>query len=125
MWKNVLFVGVGGFLGAICRYLIGLMMISINKTPFPFGTFTVNILGSFLLGFLFTLALPDQIAANRVKLLFGIGFCGSFTTFSTFMLENQQLWTGEIKFQAVFYLISSLTIGIIALLLGMKLGEIL
>ncbi|MCY3414252.1 MAG: fluoride efflux transporter CrcB [Candidatus Heimdallarchaeota archaeon] len=91
MFENylpVLLVGVGGSLGAISRYLIaGLFK---ESKYLPWGTFTVNVLGSFLLGLVVTLSLFNLISSNFL-VFFGIGFLGSFTTMSSFVVETLRL----------------------------------
>lgn len=78
---SVLFVGVGGFFGAMARYFVSNQLD--NQSDFPLATWIVNMIGSFLLGFLFSLELNPPIL-----LLIGTGFMGAFTTFSTFKLEG-------------------------------------
>ncbi|RYD05926.1 hypothetical protein N752_06690 [Desulforamulus aquiferis] len=82
--KDLLLVAAGGFLGATGRFLVTSIIQSKHNYPFPFGTFTVNLVGSFLLGFLFA----QHLFNADLLLLLGIGFLGSFTTFSTFEMES-------------------------------------
>ena len=82
-------VGAGGFIGAVCRYLIGLIPVNENLA-FPVKTFAINILGSFIIGLIAGLALKNNALNPRVVLFLKVGICGGFTTFSTFSLEA---WT--------------------------------
>jgi fluoride exporter len=80
---NLIYIGIGGFFGAMARYLITLWSKRRIKSKFPFGTLVINLLGSFLLGVLASVNGP-------LALLLGTGFMGAFTTFSTFKLETLQ-----------------------------------
>jgi CrcB protein len=89
--KEILIVGIGGFAGSVSRYLIQTTMVNRFITVFPLGTFTINIIGSLLIGVIFGLADRYQFMTQEWRLLLAIGFCGSFTTFSTFAFENLQM----------------------------------
>ncbi|WP_246145529.1 fluoride efflux transporter FluC [Bacillus rubiinfantis] len=108
-------VGIGGFFGALTRFVVSKNMP--KPAGIPFGTFAVNIIGAFLLGLLVGLQLHGYLYT-----LFGIGFMGAFTTFSTFMLESEQL--RERKKTSIFYsyFILSCLIGFVALIGGLWLG---
>lgn len=84
MLLNCLAVGCGGFAGCILRYLL---MALTPETSFPWVTIAINIVGSFVLAALITLALDGAIANERVSLMLRVGFCGGFTTLSTFSYE--------------------------------------
>ena len=86
--KDLLMVGIGGFVGSILRYKIGTLIATKTTSDFPWGTFCVNLVGAFLIGLLISSALKQQQA---MMLLLVTGFCGGFTTFSTFALENLRL----------------------------------
>ena len=85
-WGLVLFVGIGGFFGAIARFLIAGYVQSHASTLFPVGTLSVNVLGSFIIGF--AALYFSQVVAPEYKALVMTGFLGALTTFSTFSLEN-------------------------------------
>lgn len=87
----MMFVAIGGFFGAIARFWVSNQL---NKKPFPFGTLLVNVLGAFLLGLLI-----GSGAGENSRLLFGTGFLGAFTTFSTWLFEVKEM---DMK-KAVFY----------------------
>ncbi|MCL1077362.1 fluoride efflux transporter CrcB [Parashewanella spongiae] len=84
---NVLFVAVGGAIGATLRYLISIFMIQVFGTGFPFGTLLVNVIGSFLMGLIFTLGEVSHVPPDY-KAFFGVGMLGALTTFSTFSNET-------------------------------------
>jgi CrcB protein len=86
-------VGAGGTLGAVLRYLL---TQRIDATGFPAGTFTVNVVGSFVLGFVTFLGMD-----SRLLLFVGTGACGSFTTFSSFSVETVRLWEADERVRAV------------------------
>lgn len=81
-------IGSGSFLGGISRHLISRAVHNSMVSAFPFGTMWVNILGCFLIGLLFGLSDRGNLTNNELRLFLTVGFCGGFTTFSTFSLEN-------------------------------------
>ena len=93
--KNIALAGAGSFFGGIVRYLISVAM---NGKGFPWGTLAVNLLGSLLCGVLWGLFTKTGNAANGLAVFLSVGFCGGFTTFSTFskealsMLQSGNLW---------------------------------
>lgn len=116
---NCLTVGAGGFLGAILRYLIGLIPIE-TRSGFPVKTFAINIVGCFAIGLIAGLAekhAPDP----RLVLLLKVGVCGGFTTFSSFALETQGLFSSNHALTGVFYALGSLIVGTLAVILGQAL----
>ena len=111
----MLLVLLGGGIGAILRYLISTFF---NKHFMPWGTFMVNVLGCFVFG-----VLVSFLTNTQYKLLLLTGFCGGFTTFSTFASETAHLFTGTKKdfVSGLIYLTSSIVVGIFAMFLGLKL----
>ncbi|WP_251553742.1 fluoride efflux transporter FluC [Neobacillus muris] len=111
---SILLVAAGGFIGAIIRFMISRKF---NRPKFPAGTFLVNMAGAFLLGFLGGITIPQPI-----YVLFGTGFMGALTTFSTLHLDAEQLKkTGQMR-RSYFYLIFSYFIGIILSFIGVIVG---
>lgn len=109
---GLLLVGIGGALGSLLRFITGKILNKID-TNFPIATFMVNIIGSFGFG-IFT-----SIDANEsINLLIGYGFFGAFTTFSTFMYESAFMLGKNKKVNALIYIGSSLTFGIIGYAIG-------
>jgi CrcB protein len=88
MWFHVLLVAIGGAAGAAARFLVTKASATHLGTAFPYHTLFVNVLGSFLLGVITGLALGRVAVPETVRLLVGVGFCGAFTTFSTFAVET-------------------------------------
>jgi CrcB protein len=114
-----LLVGMGSFVGGNARYILGRWVGGLVDARFPLGTFLINVTGSFLLGFLAGLlaarALPH---ADSLRLALGVGFCGGFTTFSTFEYENHALLEDGLWLSAVANMALSLVVGLVALRLG-------
>jgi len=118
--KELLLVCVGSFFGGGARYLVGKMVQTWLSVAFPWGTMAVNVLGCFLIGLFSGLSLGGQISPST-KLILTTGFCGGFTTFSTFMNENLLLGRDGSLLPAVLYTIASLALGLLAVILGYQL----
>ena len=114
---NCLIVGLGGAVGTILRYLIGLIPLK-ESLQFPIKTFVINIIGCFLIGCIVTLALKINNFNPKLILFLKVGVCGGFTTFSTFALEANNLIKTSHWGIAVTYIILSIIIGIFAVFLG-------
>ena len=116
--KQVLLVFVGGGFGSVLRYVIGKYLNS-TQTVIPYGTFAANILGSLLIGIILGLAAKNNSLSQSQTLLLATGFCGGFTTFSTFAYENHVfLKSGDFTSFAL-YTIGSFVVGFLAVFLGM------
>ena len=89
--RDAAVVGLGGFFGSAGRYLLG-GWVAAHAGSFPYGTLTVNVIGSLAIGFLAPVLADRVIAAPAVRLLVMAGFLGGFTTFSAFSYESLQLW---------------------------------
>lgn len=120
--KAVLLVFLGGGLGSVLRYLVYRAMLLLNLASF-YGTFTVNILGSLLLGVLMGYFLKEGNISNNLQLFMATGFCGGFTTFSTFAFENQAFLRSGDYMQFLLYALGSLFIGILAIVFGVFLAK--
>nr|WP_090748886.1 fluoride efflux transporter CrcB [Mesobacillus persicus] len=114
---SFLLIGVGGALGAICRYSLGLFVAGRTKSSFPYGTWIINISGSILLGIVFNLHINGAVA-DWVMLFVGVGFCGAFTTFSTFGNEIVQLIVANKWKLAVGYVVTSVVVSFLAAWVG-------
>lgn len=123
MLKTLIIIGFGGFFGSISRYVLS-QFIDKNLTSFyPYGTFLVNFIGCVLLGFIYAMGEKEQILSSDMRFFLATGFCGSFTTFSTFSYENQELLNQGQWGIALTYIILSIIIGISATFGGVFLGR--
>jgi CrcB protein len=118
--KQLFLVFLGGGFGSVLRYIIGKSLNS-TETGIPYGTFAANILGSLLIGVILGLAAKNDALSQSQTLLLATGFCGGFTTFSTFAYENHVfLKSGDFTSFAI-YTIASFVIGFLSVFAGMYL----
>lgn len=121
MIRQILLVGIGGAAGSILRFLIAIVVSRWLPTAFPLGTFLINILGSFLIGVLASrFAAPADLGT---RLLLVTGFCGGFTTFSTFSSENLTLLQNQQTALAFLNIIGSVVLGLGAAWLGLTIAR--
>ncbi len=118
MVKSMAIVGMGGFLGAIARYLVSGYLQQNVTSVFPWGTFVVNITGCLLIGLVYGLSERGEVLSPEIRLFLTVGICGGFTTFSTLsndalMLIRQQEW-----FRFALYTSLSLFAGLVAVYFG-------
>ena len=123
---NVLLVGAGGFIGSIARYLAVVNVDKRFNSVIPYGTLTVNLAGSFLLGLILAMAMKKTgVTSDQWKLFLGTGFCGGFTTYSAFAFENLNMFEQKYPGSAMIYIMISLAGGIMAVWAGVLLGRAL
>ena len=118
--KQILLVFVGGGFGSALRFIIGKWLNSSND-GIPYGTFAANIIGSLLIGVILGLAAKNDSLTESQTLILATGFCGGFTTFSTFAYENHVFLKSGDFTSFVIYTIASFAIGFLAVFLGMYL----
>lgn len=116
--KLAILVGIGGFLGSVSRYILNTIILKYWSSPFPLGTFSINIAGSLFLGIIYAIAEEQKILSHEARLLFAVGFCGSFTTFSTFSMEMLNLLQSKDWLTFGLYSMGSIIMGIIAVAAG-------
>lgn len=123
--QNILAVFIGGGTGAVLRYLAGVLAVKVLNVNLPVSTFVVNIAGCFILGFLFALFVSKPEVNPALKLALTAGFCGGLTTFSTFSLELFEMLKNAQYIQVLVYLISSLTVGLLAVWIGVNSAKLI
>ncbi len=121
---NWLIVVAGGMIGAPLRYLTDRAVQARHDTDFPWGTFTVNVVGSLVLGVL-TGAVTAGAASSQAQLFLGTGLCGALTTYSTFSYETLRLAEEGARFYAVANALGSVLAGLGAAFAGMTVAEAL
>lgn len=119
----MIYLAVGGAAGAIARYYLQGWVVDIVG-PAPWGTFVVNVLGAFLLGFFLTLTEERVLVPSVYRTFVAVGFIGSFTTFSTVMWESQQFLTVGDGPLALANLVGSVVAGLAAVYLGVAAGRL-
>jgi CrcB protein len=118
--ETILLVFLGGGLGSLARYGVGVGAIRLMGPGLPYGTFTVNVLGGFVMGCLAgVLALKGGADQERWRVLFGVGVLGGFTTFSSFSLETANMIQRKAYGLAAGYVAGSVILGVGALFLGL------
>jgi CrcB protein len=115
---KILIIAIGGSIGSVARYLTVKGVDEKMNTAFPYGTLTVNLVGSFLIGLFYVLAVRKTGMTENWRLFLGAGFCGGFTTFSAFAWENFSLFQQKMLGTAFLYTSVSLVAGFSALALG-------
>jgi fluoride exporter len=124
MIKMFFIVGFGSFIGGGSRYLAQQFITKQFPSPFPYGTFIVNIVGCFIIGLIFALSEKADVISTEMRLLLATGFCGGFTTFSSFSLENFGLLRDGQYFHVFAYVGLSIFVGFLATYLGILLIKI-
>jgi len=123
MLKVLLLIGIGGGIGSIFRYLTTIIASKYWTNNFPLATFFVNIVGCFLIGCFVGYFEKNNLTNPNLKLFLITGFCGGFTTFSTFANENINLFQANQFFTFCLYTFGSLFLGLCAVWLGLNLNK--
>jgi fluoride exporter len=121
--KNLLLIFIGGGLGSLLRYTLSRWVNGITISVYPYGTFIVNIIGCFFIGFFVFYTERYGSQAMQWRLFLVTGLCGGFTTFSAFSIENVQLINDQRILLFLTYAIGSVTLGILATYLGILVGR--
>ncbi|MDX5981369.1 fluoride efflux transporter CrcB [Exiguobacterium profundum] len=119
-----IYVGLAGAVGALARYGLGMMVDSIGPSAFPVSTLLINLIGSFLLGWLTHMFLRTGKLSPQFVTIVGTGMIGSFTTFSTFSVETIRLLDESRIGLALLYVFLSITLGLGSSWLGYRVGVI-
>lgn len=115
---------LGGSVGAVLRYWVGLLCKHWHWTALPWGTFIVNIIGCFLLGLFMGLGEKYAHFSGSIYLMLTVGLCGAFTTFSTFTADTFRLMDNGQWLVAIGYLVASIVIGFVLLYVGRLVGKL-
>lgn len=119
MLRTILIVGSGGFIGSVLRYLVQIFVERGMSTTFPWGTFVANMAGSFIIGIVFALAQKGNLLNAEWRMFLAVGFCGGFTTFSSFAYNNLTMLKEQAYGQFIMNVGGSLLLGLLAVYLGM------
>jgi len=125
MIKNLLLIGLGGGAGSIARYFCQKWFGENYPHPFPWGTFVVNLTGCFLIGVIYAASEKTSALSPQTRLLLITGFCGGFTTFSTFAFENMNLLRSGDTIYFLIYTVASVILGIAGVFAGMAIMKLL
>jgi len=117
MFREIVAVFVGGGIGSIIRYLITKVSF-FSSNSFPYSTFISNIIGCFILGLALTYFMKNDSQNSTIFIFIAVGFCGGFTTFSTFSSEGLELINNGNLITFILYTFTSIFLGIIAIYLG-------
>jgi CrcB protein len=118
-----LLIGLGGFLGANARYLIGGWVADRLSPSFPYGTLVINVSGSFVIGLFLALITERFSAPAGLRLFFAIGFLGAYTTFSTFSFESLALIQDRAYLAAAANVVGSVVLSLLAVTVGAVIGR--
>lgn len=125
MFKLILLVGAGGFIGSVARFLGSRYITENHLSSFPFGTMTVNIVGCFLIGIFFGMSERGNLMSEEWRIFLTVGFCGGFTTFSSFASENLTLLRDGAFVYFLLYTGLSVFLGLSATFIGNALIKIM
>ncbi len=118
MIKHLIYIGAGGFVGSVLRFLVSKLINGFAVSPFPFGTLVVNIAGCFLIGLFYGLTEKGLLLNTEWRLFLMVGICGGFTTFSTFAQENILLLKNSAFLYTALYISISVFLGMLAAYAG-------
>lgn len=119
MDRTLLFIGIGGFIGTVGRYLITYWLSKIYPSAFPYGTLAVNVIGCFAIGAVFGLSQRFDWMTHELRLFLSIGICGGFTTFSAFAFDNIVLLQNRDYLGFAAYCLASFALSLAAALAGL------
>ena len=118
-WRLIAAVAIGGGLGSVARYLVGAFIQDRVATALPVGTLAINVVGSVLLGFFVQIGLASAAFGPEIRFFLTTGFCGGFTTFSTFSYETLKLVEDGEYGTASLYVASSVVLSLVGCAIGM------
>ncbi len=125
MIRSLILTGAGSFAGGVSRYLTQFYIQKFFPSSIPYGTLTANVLGCFLIGIIYALAEKGNYLSPEIRILLTAGFCGGYTTFSSFAAENVKLLQEASFFYAGLYILMSLVLGLLAVYFGILLVRLI
>lgn len=118
MLKTILYIAIGGAIGSVLRFLTTILVSKFWSNQFPLATFIANIFGCFLIGLFIGILAKNNLADSNLKWFLVTGFCGGFTTFSAFGMENYNLFQSNNSLLAFGYIALSIILGLFAVWFG-------
>ena len=124
MFKYIILIGTGGFIGSVLRFYISKLVQNVFLSSFPYGTFAVNVIGCLLIGIIFGIAEKGTWLTPEWRMFLTVGLCGGFTTFSTFSSESFQLLRDGQLIHVLSYTTLSVLLGILAVYIGYMISKL-
>jgi CrcB protein len=121
--KELIYVFIGGGLGSLVRFKLGQWVNAFHNSNFPFGTFTINVIACFVMGFVIGLADYKQLLSPASRLFWAVGFCGGFSTFSAFSRETLALIQQGQNSIMILYILLSVVVCMTATFGGLLIAE--
>jgi CrcB protein len=123
MLKTILYIAIGGAIGSVLRYLTTVLVSKFWSNQFPLATFITNVIGCFLIGLFIGILAKNNMTDSQLKWFLVTGFCGGYTTFSAFGMENFNLLQNNNSLIAFGYMALSILLGLFAVWLGLLLSK--